>query len=173
MRLSKRWCEWIRSYECELRRKSQCKTKIKLDLGDNVIEQLNEHTHPPSQVRVELTKVKSRIKDTAETLGEPPQRIIANELATQQTFQRQFDVVFRLIWRRNVAQRQINVEATLCTSTLKFTTWNNIETTFCFSTLIWTTLDNVKTALSFSTSIFTQLGNFETTFRIWPFEKKN
>ena len=71
----------VRSYECELRRKSQCKAKIKLDLGDNVIEQLNEHTHPPSQVKVELTKVKSRIKDTAESSEELPQRIIANELA--------------------------------------------------------------------------------------------
>ena len=46
-----------------------------------MIEQLNEHTHPPSQVKVELTKVKSRIKDTAESSEEPPQRIIANELA--------------------------------------------------------------------------------------------
>ena len=55
--------------------------KIKLDLGDNVIAQLNERTHPPSQVKVELTKVKSRIKDTAETSEKPPQPIIANELA--------------------------------------------------------------------------------------------
>ena len=81
----------VRSYECELRRKGQCKTKIKLDLGDNIIEQLNEHTHPPLQVKVQWTKVKSRIKDTAETSEEPPQGIIANELAnisavTWQTF---------------------------------------------------------------------------------------
>ena len=55
----------VRYYECELRRKGQCKAKIKLDLGDNVIHQLNEHTHPPWQVKLELTKVKSRIKDTA------------------------------------------------------------------------------------------------------------
>ena len=54
---------------------------MKLDLGDNVIEQLNERTHPPSQAKVELTKMKSRIKDTAETSEEPPQLIIANELA--------------------------------------------------------------------------------------------
>ena len=47
----------------------------------------------------------------------------------QQTFQRRLNVVFRLIWRRDVAQRQINVETMLCTSTLKFTTFNNIETT--------------------------------------------
>ena len=31
----------------------------------------------------------------------------------QQTFQRRFNVAFRLIWYRNVAQCQINVEKTL------------------------------------------------------------
>ena len=44
--------------------------------------------------------------------------------------------------RRNVGQRQINVETTLCISTLKFTTSNNVESTLCISTLTWTTLDN-------------------------------
>ena len=58
----------------------QCKAKIKLDLCDNVIEQLNEHTQQPLQAKVKLTKVNSRIKDTAETSEEPSQRIIANEL---------------------------------------------------------------------------------------------
>ena len=37
---------------------------------------------------------------------------------SQQTFNRRFNVVFRLIWRGDVAQRQVNVE----TSTLKFAT---------------------------------------------------
>ena len=68
-------------YECELPRKGQCKAKTKVGLGDNVTEQLNEHTHPFSQVKVELTKVKSRTNDTAESPEEPPQRITANELA--------------------------------------------------------------------------------------------
>ena len=31
------------------------------------------------------------------------------------------------VWHRDVAQRQINVETTLCTSTLKFTTLNNVD----------------------------------------------
>ena len=95
------------------------------------------------------------------------------EKRNRQTFQRRFNVVFRLIWRRDVAQRQINVETTLCTTTLKFTTFNNVETTLCISTLNWTTFGNIKTRLSFSTSIFTALGNVETTSRIWPFGKKN
>ena len=65
-------------------------------------------------------------------------------------------LVFTII---SVAQRQINVVTTLCTSTLKFTTLNNVEST-------------VSTMLSFSASIFTTLGNVETTLWIWSFEKK-
>ena len=88
----------------------------------------------------------------------------------------QFNVVFRLIWRRDVVQHQINVETMLCTSTLTFTTFNNVETcvktTLYISTLNWTTLDNVKTTLSFSTSIFTTLSKVETTLQVWPFGKK-
>ena len=57
------------------------------------------------------------------------------EKRNRQTFQRRFNVVFRLIWRRDVAQRQINVETTLRTITLKFTTFNNVLTTLCISTL--------------------------------------
>ena len=52
---------------------------------------------------------------------------------SQQTFQRCFSVVLRLIWRRDVAQRQIKVETTLCTSTLEFTTLSNVESTFYFN----------------------------------------
>ena len=63
-------------------RKGQCKAKIKLDLDDNVIAQLNEDTHQPLQVKCELTKVNSRIFETAETSEELPQRIIANKLAS-------------------------------------------------------------------------------------------
>ena len=68
-------------------------------------------------------------------------------LNTQQTFQRSFNVVFWLTRRRNVGQRQINIETTLCISTLKFTTSNNVESTLRILTLTWTTLDNVKTTL--------------------------
>ena len=90
----------------------------------------------------------------------------------QQTFQRCFKVVFWLIWRHDVGQHQINVEATLFPSTLEFTTLNNVESTLCISTLIWTTLDNAETTLSFSTSSFITLVNVETTLWKWPFLKK-
>ena len=54
---------------------------------------------------------------------------------TQHIFQRCFNVVFWLMRRHDVGQRQINVETTLYISTLKFTTSNNVETTLSFSTL--------------------------------------
>ena len=58
---------------------------------------------------------------------------------TQQTFQRRFNVGFRLIWRRDVAQRQINIETTLFISTLNLTALYVVETTFFFLTSIFTT----------------------------------
>ena len=92
--------------------------------------------------------------------------------ATQQTFQRCFNVVFWLIRRCDVGERHINVETTFYISTLGFTTSNNVESILCTSTLIWTTLDNVKTTLSFLMSSFTTLVNVETTLWKWPFLKR-
>ena len=64
---------------------------------------------------------------------------------TQETFQRCSNVAVRVIWRRDVRQCHINVEATLCMSKLKFITLNNVKSTLSISTLILTTLDNVET----------------------------
>ena len=72
----------IRSFECELRRKGQCKARAKLDLNDDIVEEMNEHTQPPSQNKVDLAKVKTNLKRRAETTLEPVTRIIADELAT-------------------------------------------------------------------------------------------
>ena len=47
-------------------------------------------------------------------------------------------------------KHHINIEKTLCKSTLKFRTLNNVESMWSISALIWTTLDNVETTLSFS-----------------------
>ena len=69
---------------------------------------------------------------------------IISNCYSQQIFKCCFSIVFRLIWRRDVVQRQINFETTLCTSTL-----SNVKLTLSVSTLIWTTLDNVETTSSF------------------------
>ena len=60
----------IKCYECFLRRKGQCKAKIKLSADDAFLNQLNENTHPPSQIRVRATKIKARIKDRARNTNE-------------------------------------------------------------------------------------------------------
>ena len=44
-----------------------------------------------------------------------------SEVYTQQTFQCRFNVVFRLIWHRDVVQHQINVVY------VKFTMFKNVE----------------------------------------------
>ena len=99
--------------------------------------------------------------------------LLATFFNTQQIFQSWLNVVVRVIWRRDVGQRQINVETTFFMSTLKFTTLNNVESTFSISTLMLTTLGNVETILLFSTSRFTTLVNVETTLWIWPFSKSS
>ena len=48
--------------------------------------------------------------------------LLATFFNIQETYQRCLNVVARVIWRRGVGQCHINVETTLCMSTLKFTT---------------------------------------------------
>ena len=77
-----------------------------------------------------------------------------------------------VVQHRDVRQCEINVETTLCISTLEFTTSNKVESTLCISTLIWTTPDNVEITFSFSTLSFTMLVNVKTTLWKWPFLKR-
>ena len=59
----------IASWECVLTRKSQCKARIKLIINDQFVEQVNEHTHPPSATACELAKIKAAVKRKAETIS--------------------------------------------------------------------------------------------------------
>ena len=70
----------IKCYECFLRRKGQGKAKIKLSADDAFLNQLNEHTHPPSQTRVEAIKIKARIKDREGNTNDTSQQILGAEL---------------------------------------------------------------------------------------------
>ena len=62
------------SNECELRRKGQCRAKIKLHLDDNVITQLNEHTHPPPKATYRKTPIPKEILGSKVYLGQYPRR---------------------------------------------------------------------------------------------------
>ena len=71
----------VSSWECILRRKgTQCKASIKLSILGEFIGQNHEHTHPPSQIQVEVTKAKASIKRKAEATEETSQQILASEL---------------------------------------------------------------------------------------------
>lgn len=70
----------LTSWECILRRRGQCKEKVKLTLTDNFVEEVNVHTHPPSQPQVEVAQVKASIKRKTETTNDTCQQILGSEL---------------------------------------------------------------------------------------------
>ena len=84
-----------------------------------------------------------------------------HEITSQQTFQRCFSDVVKLIWQHDPVQRQINVETTLCMSTLKFSTLNNVESTLFISTLI-------LNVVIFNVEIYNIVS---TLIKIWSFAK--
>ena len=70
----------LTSWECVDRRKGSCKAKLKLDPLDNFVEEINEHTHVPSAINCELSKVRANIKRKASTTQETAQQILGTEL---------------------------------------------------------------------------------------------
>ena len=70
----------ITSWECELRRKGECRASIKLDELDNFVEQVNDHTHPPSVAKCQTTKVKENIKRRARDRLDNPREIVSAEV---------------------------------------------------------------------------------------------
>ena len=44
----------------------KCKARVKLDRNNAFLQEVNEHTHPPTQTKVEVVKVKVSIKRRAE-----------------------------------------------------------------------------------------------------------
>lgn len=49
----------LRSFKCLLRRKGQCKGKVKGNLLGYVVERLNEHTHAPSEKNMQSSLIKN------------------------------------------------------------------------------------------------------------------
>ena len=70
----------ITSWECELRRKSECRASIKLDELHNFVEQVNEHAHPPSATKCEATKIKESIKRRGRDSLDDPREIVSAEV---------------------------------------------------------------------------------------------
>ena len=68
------------SWECEKRRRRECKTKIKLDEAGNFLDQINDHTHAPSETKCETAQVRANTKRTATETQDPTQVILGSEL---------------------------------------------------------------------------------------------
>ena len=67
-------------WECDQRRnKFACKAKLVLD--DQVIKQVNDHTHVASRAVVESSKVWQEMKKRARGTEETPQQIISQSVA--------------------------------------------------------------------------------------------
>ena len=68
------------SWECVLKRKGDCKARVKLDPNDDFVEQTNQHTHPPNQTNCQVAKVRAGIKRRATDTAMANQQILAEQL---------------------------------------------------------------------------------------------
>ena len=66
----------LQSWECVLRRKGQCKAKVKLHMNGEPVEESNEHTHPSLQVEIEVTKAKASVKRRSQATHDTPRQIV-------------------------------------------------------------------------------------------------
>ena len=70
----------LQSSECLLRRKGHCKAKIKLHMNGELVGEINEHTYPPSQDQIEVTKVKASTKRRSQATHDTPRQILGAAL---------------------------------------------------------------------------------------------
>ena len=70
----------ITSWECVLRRQGQCRASIKLDAQENFVEEVNDHTHPPSRTECDLVKTKASLKRRATETLDSSRQILSNQL---------------------------------------------------------------------------------------------
>ena len=95
------------SWECEKRRRGECKAKIKLDEAGNFLERINYHTHAPSETKCEIAKVRANIKRRATETQDPAQVILGRELGgISKVAAINLPALHHI--RRNMLQRQAN-----------------------------------------------------------------
>jgi hypothetical protein len=67
-------------WECDRRRKRQCKAKLHL-MGERVVSRTNDHTYAGNAARCEMLNVRAVMKERAETTEEAPQQILGQAVA--------------------------------------------------------------------------------------------
>ena len=70
----------VTSWECEKRRRGECKAKIKLVESGNFLERINNHKHAPSERKCKISKVRANIQRRATETQDPAQIILGREL---------------------------------------------------------------------------------------------
>ena len=97
----------VTSWDCEKRRRGECKAKIKLDGAGNFLERINNHTHAPSETKCEIAKVRANIKRRATETQDPAQVILGRELGgISKVAAINLPALHHI--RRNMLQRQAN-----------------------------------------------------------------
>ena len=66
-------------YECERRRRNNCKAKITLR-GDQIIRETHEHTHAPDIIRQDLLSLREEMKEQAIKTQQSSQQILCQTL---------------------------------------------------------------------------------------------
>lgn len=57
------------SWKCVLVRRGNCKAELKLNILDEFVEEVNEHTHLLSETQVEVQKVRAGALATQDQVG--------------------------------------------------------------------------------------------------------
>ena len=70
----------LQSREFVVRRKRQCQAKVNLHMNGELVGEINEHTQPPSQDQIEITKIKASIKRESQATHDTPQQILGAAL---------------------------------------------------------------------------------------------
>ena len=68
------------TWECKLRKRGKCKARVTLDRNNAFLQEVNDHTHPLKQTKVEVEKVRASTKRRTEISLDTPQQIITGEL---------------------------------------------------------------------------------------------
>ena len=70
----------LKPWEYVMRRKGQCKAKVKLTIADEFVEEVNEHAHPHSETQVGVQKTIADVKRLNSTAGDTCQQVLGEKL---------------------------------------------------------------------------------------------
>lgn len=99
-------------WRCELYRTQHCHGCAILNDNGNVVNVTKDHNHAPSPNRIELAKIKNRIKQAASTSNLPPRTLVNQQLAGISDQAKVFSALFYLktILSKASLPKMVNLE---------------------------------------------------------------